>query len=644
MLDFPRFRIEAPNLLHSMRLPPHRRQPPCGGGRYVEGALHLGRHGISGGTSDPSSIEEECVDTNTTGTQGLGDMLIREGLIGPEDLEHALAEQKETHERLGEILCRRGQLTPQALMRALAHQLQLQLLDPRRDVVQPEAIELIPVELARRHGVLPVRLDAARLTVAVSDPLDVEALDALRAVISESGRELDLRLALPETIRKLRDAQYARASEKRDVAGLIDRVVYEVGDAGSDGEADETSPPAEAQDGSIVSLVDRIISQAVRERATDIHIEPQVDGLLIRYRIDGLLRDALEPPRAVYTGIVSRLKILAEMDIAEKRAPQDGRFSYRIGGREVDVRASVIPTIHGEKLVLRLLDKSSFRFTLAELGFSEANHILFRRALRRPYGMILLSGPTGSGKSTTLYAGLLELRDEVRNIVTVEDPVEYQMARINQVQVNAHKDVVFAKTLRHFLRQDPDVIMVGEIRDEETADVAVRAALTGHLVLSTIHANDAPSTALRLVSMGLDPHTASSALTLVAAQRLVRRNCPHCLESYEPEAEVRAALRLPDGAVDDAIGAQFRRGAGCAECQGRGYHGRVAVVEMMALSPSLRKLVAGQADVGSLRRLAIEEGMRTLRQDGLRKVQEGVTTLEEVLRVCLSDDATPLGS
>jgi type II secretory ATPase GspE/PulE/Tfp pilus assembly ATPase PilB-like protein len=405
-------------------------------------------------------------------------------------------------------------------------------------------------------------------------------------------------------------------------------VVDEIGDSFDD-DTDADDAELRAEHAGIVNLVDQIIAQALQERATDIHIEPQEHSLIIRYRVDGLLDHALSPPRAVYTGTISRIKILADMDIAERRAAQDGRFTHRMPGHEVDVRVSAIPTIHGEKLVLRLLDKSGFNLNLPDLGFSTTDHQAFTKAIHQPFGMVLLSGPTGSGKTTTLYASLLELKNDTMNITTVEDPVEYQIAGINQVQVNERKNVTFATALRSFLRQDPDCIMVGEIRDHDTADIAIRAALTGHMVFSTIHANDAPSTATRLVSMGAEPFMAASALTLVAAQRLVRRVCAECAEACEPREELLMALGIDATPTD-----RFVRGAGCAECSGRGYAGRVAIIERMSLTSGLRRLIGENRPTDEIRALALEEGLVTLRDNGIQKARDGVTTLDEVLRVC----------
>ncbi len=568
---------------------------------------------------------------------GLGEILIREGLISSADLDEALAEQARTRERLGEILSRRKLITEEDLINALSRQLGHPRFDPAQHAIEPAALEFVPLEFARRHNLLPVSLDEQTLVVALSDPQDVEVLDGLHSIAARGHRQLKILVAPAELLSRLRENHYARVAGSRSVRDLIDKVVDEIAEIGVvEGEPDDQDAERHAQDAGIINLVDQVIVQALQERATDIHIEPQESGLIIRYRVDGLLYDALTPPRAVYTGTISRIKILANMDIAERRAPQDGRFTLRRDNREVDIRVSAIPTIHGEKLVLRLLDKTGFNYSLRDLGFGSDDYALLVKTVHYPYGMILLSGPTGSGKSTTLYASLLELRSEALNILTVEDPVEYQIERINQVPVNERKNLTFASALRSFLRQDPDVIMVGEIRDSDTADIAVRAALTGHMVLSTIHANDAPSTAVRLLSMGIEPFMAASALTLVAAQRLVRRNCLHCREEYVPGADV--LVGLGDVTPVDGSPPRFMRGTGCAACKGRGYQGRVAIVEMMHITPGLRQLIAQQRPAGELRQLAVQEGLRTLRQSGVRCALEGTTTPDEVLRVCMSDE------
>ncbi|HPF36145.1 Flp pilus assembly complex ATPase component TadA [bacterium] len=570
-------------------------------------------------------------------TLGLGDLLISKGLLTEDQLLDALQEQKKTRERLGEILVNRGWLTHDQVLEALGKQLGHEQFDPTRHEVQPEALTFVSVELARRYDVLPVSVSDSSLTVAMADPTDVEAQDQLRTIALRSGRELVIMTAVSDGLARTRDAKYGWAEGDRNVSQLIERVVDEVGELPAL-KIDEDSDDLGAEDAGIVSLVDQIVSQALQERATDIHIEPQPDGLVIRFRVDGILYDALTPPRAVYTGTISRLKIMSNMDIAERRAAQDGRFTHKKGGREVDVRVSSVPTVFGEKMVLRLLEKDRFNFSLKEMGLSEADLQTFRHAIHQPYGMILLSGPTGSGKTTTLYASLAELNDDTRNITTVEDPVEYQIKRINQVQVNVRKNLTFANALRAFLRQDPDVIMVGEIRDQETAEIAVRAALTGHMVFSTIHANDAPSTATRLVSMGSEAFMCASALTLVAAQRLVRRVCSHCQEVYEPDDAILLALESAGIGANDLAPDDYRRGRGCVACKGRGYQGRLAVLELMSMTPELRHLVAEARPATEIRQLALTQNMTTLKGNGLQKVREGQTTVEEVLRVCVSDE------
>ena len=570
-----------------------------------------------------------------TKAPGLGEFLITKGVIDQDQLAAALVEQKRSHERLGEILQNRGLITEWDLLDALGNQLGHRLFDTALDEVTRQALELVPFESARRYDLLPVCVDEHNLVVAMKDPLDVEALDHLQHVASRVDRELSILLAPSGALAQAREYHYGRLQGDRDVNQLIESVIDEIG-GGRDIEIELEGDGSSAQDAGVVNLVDQIIGKAIQERATDIHVEPQEHSLVIRYRVDGILYDALTPPRAVYAGAVSRLKIMANMDIAERRTTQDGRFTFKREGREVDMRVSAIPTVHGEKIVMRLLDKTNFNYSLTDLGLAEQDIASVRQAIHRPHGMILLSGPTGSGKTTTLYAAMKELDSLSLNITTIEDPVEYQIGRINQVQVNKRKQVTFANALRAFLRQDPDVIMVGEIRDQETAEIAIRAALTGHMVFSTIHANDAPSTATRLVSMGAEPFMAASALSLVAAQRLVRRNCPRCLEEYEPAKETLMAL----GEDADDFGVlpdKFVRGAGCAACRGRGYVGRVAVIEKMEMTPALRDLVAQKRPAGVMKQQAVSEGMLTLQQAGLKKVRDGVTTLEEVLRVCISD-------
>ncbi len=565
-------------------------------------------------------------------TSSIGNILVAEGKITAEQLREALAEQHETRERLGEILARRGLIDESDLFGALSKQLGVRSFDPAKDEITSEALDLVSYEFATRRDIVPIRISEGVLTVAMADPLDIETRDRLTRIASERNLVIDVIFGPTGTLKRVRDANYRRAEGSRHVSSIVDRVVDEVRETTALDAALQDDAQQKAQDAGVVELVNQVLTRAMQEGATDIHVEPHLNDLIIRYRIDGLLTDALVLPIEVYTGTASRIKILSHMDIAERRAAQDGRFSHRAGNQEVDVRVSAVPTNHGEKIVMRLLKKSNFDFTLRDLGFSETDHTAFQTALRQPYGLILLSGPTGSGKTTTLYCSLLELRDEATNITTIEDPIEYQMDRINQVQVNVRKNLTFATALRSFLRQDPDVIMVGEIRDAETADIAVRAALTGHLVFSTIHANDAPSTVTRLVSMGTEPFMAASALTLVAAQRLVRRNCPYCLEEYTPTDAVLLAT-----GVEDPSQFRFVKGTGCAACRGRGFSGRLAVLERMTITPDLRDMVARNTPAAEIRRLALQQGMSTLRGNGLERVRKGTTTIEEVLRICAAD-------
>jgi type IV pilus assembly protein PilB len=553
--------------------------------------------------------------------RGLGSLLLEAGLIDEAQLSRALTEQARTQERLGGVLTRLRLVSETDI-------------DPGHEKISAEALAAVPGELARKYNLLPVKLDNGRIRVAMSDPLNLDAIDDLRVT---TGSLVEALIGEESVITEARERHYGRLEGSREVQEALDLASLALSDDAFDLEEELNAEEAKrrSEDAPIINLVDQMISQAIKEGATDIHVEPFERHLVIRYRVDGMLYDAVTPPRKVYTGVITRIKILADMDIAERRAPQGGRLSKRMNGREVDIRVSTIPTIHGEKAVLRLLDKTDFNFSLPNLGFEERELELFHEAIRQPYGMILLSGPTGSGKSTTLYAALQEIRDTSLNIMTVEDPVEYHMTRINQIQVNDRKNVTFASALRTFLRQDPDVIMVGEIRDTDTAEIAVRAAMTGHMVYSTIHANDAPSTAVRLVSLGVEPFQAASAMTLVAAQRLVRRVCKFCAEPYEPPEE----KLLPFGIHRSDLGdARFMKGVGCGECKDRGYRGRTALLELMPMDRELRDLVAERASADALRQVATDHGLRSLKKSGLAKALRGETTVEEVLRVCLEQE------
>ena len=568
-----------------------------------------------------------------TNPRGLGSLLLEAGLIQESQLARALEEHDRTHERLGQVLVRLRIVTENDLTRILGAQLRIPLFDPGKDKVAPEALAAVPAELARKYNVLPLKVDNGSIRVAMADPLNLDALDDLRVI---TRRRVEPVIGPESVVTEARERHYGRLEGSREVQEALAQAAVVLGeDLTEEEDLDADEAKRRSEDAPIINLVNQVIGQALKENATDIHVEPHERQLVIRYRVDGLLYDAVTPPRTVYTGVMTRIKILADMDIAERRAPQGGRFTVRASGKEVDVRVSTLPTVHGEKAVLRLLDKTDFNYELDHLGFEGGDLRAFRDAIRQPYGMVLLSGPTGSGKSTTLYAGLLEVRNPSVNIMTVEDPVEYHMARINQVQVNERKGVTFASALRTFLRQDPDVIMVGEIRDQETAEIGVRAAMTGHMVFSTIHANDAPSTAVRLLSLGVEPFQAASAMTLVAAQRLVRRVCPYCAEPYDPPEDLLLAFGLRRQEIPQAL---FRKGRGCGECKDRGYRGRMAIVEIMRMTAELRDMVARNLPADAIRKAAMAQGMQTLKQSGLAKATRGETTIEEVLRVCLAEE------
>ncbi len=555
----------------------------------------------------------------------LGDVLVSAGVIDEKSLIEALDRQKATGERLGETLINLGRVSEVDIVSALASQLNLSVFyAPDAISAEPETTLLIPEHMARRYHALAVSRDGMTLTVAIADPLDMVAIDDIRVatgldVVVQVGRAADIDAALATA--------YRFATAGRDIANAVDGARIELGiDETSGRDFSEQELINKAEDAPIIRLVDLILGQAITERATDIHIEPTEDRVVVRYRVDGTLYDALTPPKQFSEAIVVRIKILSDMNVAERRIPLDGRFTIRIEKRSVDVRVSSLPTVHGEKVAMRLLDRSTFSADLGQLGFEDDTLARFRKGLSRPFGMVLISGPTGSGKTTTLYGGLSELDRKGKNITTLEDPVEYYLNRINQVSINNKAGMTFARGLRALLRQDPDIVMIGEIRDLETAELAVRAALTGHLVLSTVHANDAPCTLTRLVDMGIEPYLVTSSVHMVMAQRLIRRVCEKCKEPYEPDAAVRASLK--NGELE---GATFYRGTGCKHCSGRGYRGRIGVYEFMPSTPETTRLVLNHASADEVRALAIKQGMRSLRESAFAKVRDGMTTLEEAL-------------
>ena len=543
--------------------------------------------------------------------KSLPDILLEQGAVTAQQLARAQAEAAKTNQPLKRVLIRMGLVTDEIVTGLLAEQLGMAVFDLSGYVIKPEVIQLVPEALARKQTLIPVGLAGGTLTVATDDPLNFFAMDDVRL-----QTHLDVRAVLASESAILEAiGQYYGAS------GTIDEVAEAVKAAEVPVQA-----KAEAEEAPMIRLVNLLVLQAVKERASDIHLEPGDGVLRTRFRVDGILREVKGPSFALHSAVASRIKILADLDIAERRRPQDGRFRLKLDDRDLDVRVSTIPTQHGEKLVLRLLDHSQVLLGLEQLGLNEEARQMFERLIRSPHGIILVTGPTGSGKTTTLYAALHTINSLEKNIVTIEDPIEYQLAGINQVQVSPKAEVTFATALRSFLRQDPNVIMVGEIRDFDTAEIAIQASLTGHLVFSTLHTNDAPSSLTRLLDMGVEPFLISSSVEAVMAQRLVRVICPECKEPSRPPAPVLHDLGL-------APETTFFRGKGCRHCKDVGYKGRIGIFELMLMSDAIKNLVTAKAPAHAIREAAKQEGYRRLRDDGLAKAKAGITTLEEVLRV-----------
>ena len=570
----------------------------------------------------------------------LGDVLISEGLISQEQLVQALDIQRREGGTLGTILVKLGMLNEQDLLMALGKQLKIQYVSRGSGLLQPQVGEgleqLIPAEFAREHALLPIARHMNSLTVAISDPLDVITLDNLAKMTRcRINPILATRADILQGIQTFYgDDQMLK--EAIDQSYKIAATEASVGAApAATGLEDELSLErlkAQAEEAPVVRLVDLLLRQAIKERASDIHIEPWADRIGLRFRIDGQLYDRTPPARSLHAPIISRIKILSKLDIAEKRLPQDGGFSMQSEGRQVDFRVATIPTLYGEKVVIRILDQQSALLQLSQLGFGMQDLERFRQAFRHPNGLILVTGPTGSGKTTTLYAALQEHRTPHRNFLTVEDPVEYRLEGITQVQVNTNIGLTFATALRSFLRQDPDVIMVGEVRDLETAEICVRAALTGHPVLSTLHTNDAPSAVTRLIDLGVPPFLLSSTLVLVAAQRLMRKLCPACKEAYEPSPALLSQLELSHPVP-------LYHAKGCAQCNQTGYRGREAIYELMLLDNPLRELISKGASTHILRDGAKKTGMTTLWDAAKQKVVEGLSSFEELSSTVLLERA-----
>ncbi|MBD7967688.1 GspE/PulE family protein [Paenibacillus gallinarum] len=546
----------------------------------------------------------------------LGDLLVENGIISQQQLQEALVKQRDLKMKLGDLLISHGYITEQQLIEVLEFQLGIPHVSLFKYHIDPAITQIIPESMAKRHQVLPFMKEGGKLMVAMVDPLDYFAIEDLRMT---TGFRIEPAISTRDDLQRAIARHY----------GLRDSMSQMMVELPTQEEFQETEITDEASP--IVRLVNQMIQQAVQLKASDIHMDPSEDYLAIRYRIDGTLRTERQVPKQMQGYITARIKIMAELNIAERRLPQDGRMKIQLDYRMIDIRVSTLPTMHGEKIVLRLLDQSSGVESLDQLGFSEKNSELFRQMIERPYGILLITGPTGSGKTTTLYSALNHLNKEDVNIITIEDPVEYQLEGINQVNVNSGVGLTFAAGLRSILRQDPNVVMVGEIRDTETAEIAVRASLTGHLVLSTLHTNDAISTIMRLRDMGTEPYLIASSLLGVVAQRLVRKICTECKEVYVPS--VQESIILQNHGIKTG---QLYAGKGCGYCNNTGYRGRVAIHEVLKIDDALASLIASSASVEEVRYMAQQKGLVHLMTDGLMKVGSGITTIQEIMRESVS--------
>ncbi len=570
----------------------------------------------------------------------LGEMLVGAGLLKEEQLKLALDQQKMRGGRIGELLVDMGFISEHNIATFLARQLHVPYVEIEKQLIDIEVVNMLPADIARRIAAIPLYKDREALVVAMADPLNIFGLDDIQKA---TGREIRQVVATRNDIQKAMDRYYGMSQS-------IETATMDfVGARGGTGEDALEIPGIAAEDAPVVKLVSMVIAQAITDRASDIHIDPEGDHIKIRYRIDGVLAEARTLPRAMHAPIVSRIKIMANMDIAEKRVPQDGRFEAKIthsdsgpvltavfqernalrmsGDVSVDIRVSTLPVIQGETVVMRILDREQVIMTLEGLNFTADMLDRYRRLITRPYGMILVTGPTGSGKTTTLYASIGAIDRKTNNLVTIEDPVEYQMMGVNQVQVNPKAGVTFASGLRSILRQDPDIIMVGEIRDRETAEIAIHAALTGHLVFATLHTNDAASAATRLMDMGIEPFLIASSTIGIMAQRLARQICEHCKKPYQASPELLKSLGIASAP------AAFYRGEGCPACKNSGYKGRIGIYELIEMNENIRELIVAKASSAAIKASAAQKGSKTLRQEGMLRAASGLTSVEEVLRV-----------
>ena len=556
----------------------------------------------------------------------LGEILLREGLITPDQLKKALLEQKNTGMRLGYTLVKLGFVEETEISKMLARQYRMPAVDLSRFEVDPKIIKLIPPDVAVKHTVLPLKREGRTLTVAIADPNNVTAIEDIKFitrcdVFPVIAGEYTLRNAI-EKYYQQSDAQLQTLLKDIEAADDDLEVVEEQTD-------EDVKAQDLADDAPVVKLINGLLTDAVKRGASDIHIEPFEHEMRVRYRVDGVLHEVMKPPLKMRAALTSRIKIMAQLNIAERRVPQDGRIKLKFGAKVIDYRVSTLPVLFGEKIVLRILDKGNLTLDLTKFGFEPKAEQELMRAILNPYGMVLVTGPTGSGKTTTLYSALSRINQIDVNIMTAEDPVEYNLMGINQVLVRTEVGMTFAAALKAFLRQDPNIIMVGEIRDLETGSIAIKAALTGHLVLSTLHTNDAPSTVTRMIDMGIEPFNVASAVNLIVAQRLVRRVCAECKQEHKYTDEEMHAFGIP---LAEAAKLVFYKGAGCDTCSGSGYKGRQGLYEVMAMTSAVRRMVLKGGSTEEVREQAVKDGMLTLRMDGMLKVKRGITTLEEVVK------------
>jgi type IV pilus assembly protein PilB len=563
--------------------------------------------------------------TAAAGGDRLGEILLREGLVTRDQLAQALTEQKNTKHRLGYVLVKLGLVQELEITKVLARQYRMPAVDLTRFEVDPKIIKLVPAEMATKSIVLPLKREGRTLTVAMADPTDHGLLEDLKFI---TRFDLFPVIAGEYTLRNLIEKHYE--SSDQQLATLLKDMEENTEDVEVvEEQEDEAATQAQIDDAPVVKLINGLLTDAVKRGASDIHIEPFEHEIRVRYRIDGALLEIMKPPLKMKAALTSRVKILSQLNIAERRVPQDGRLKLKMGSRVIDFRVSTLPVLFGEKIVLRILDKGNLTLDLTKFGFEEKAERDLMKSILNPYGMVLVTGPTGSGKTTTLYSALSRINTPEVNIMTAEDPVEYNLMGINQVLVRNEIGLSFAAALKAFLRQDPNIIMIGEIRDLETGGIAIKAALTGHLVLSTLHTNDAPSTITRMIDMGIEAFNVASAVNLVVAQRLVRRICKDCKEEHTYTDVELGALGTN---LESLRSIKFMKGTGCDTCSGTGYKGRAGLYEVMALSPELRRMILRGASVADIQTQAVADGMLTLRMDGMKKIERGVTTLEEVVK------------